>query len=182
MSVSLALDVKGFPLHNSIEIRQGDHRDVADVMKTICACTEAMRSDGIFQWDEIHPNKEQVEDDANEGSLYVARKTGICLGAVSFNEKQEDVYQQVAWRGNGPMLVVHRLCVDPRFQGQGIARQLMCFGEGMALQRGYASIRLDAFSGNQKALGLYESLGYEKVGSVTFPRRNLPFLARQQNL
>lgn len=31
---------------------------------------------------------------------------------------------------------VHRLCVDPAFQGQGIAKDLMSFGEKLALKRG----------------------------------------------
>ncbi len=73
------------------------------------------------------------------------------------------------------MLVVHRLCVDPAFQGQGIAEQIMIYGEKIARERGYASIRLDAYSSNPRAVRLYERLGYQKVGSVTFPRRTLPF-------
>lgn len=159
----------------TVEIGQANHSDVSDVMRVIRECTEAMRLARIFQWDDMYPNEEQIEEDSKDGSLYVARKGIVCLGAVSFNEKQEDIYQQVEWRGNDPVLVVHRLSVDPVFQGQGIAKQLMVFGEKIALEQGYASIRLDAYSGNPKAVGLYERLGYQKVGSVTFPRRDLPF-------
>lgn len=144
-------------------------------MKVIRSCTEEMRLAKIFQWDDIYPNKEQLEEDLKEGTLFVARNGEICLGAVSFNEKQEDAYQQVDWRGSDPVLVVHRLCVDPSFQGQGIAKELMSFGEKLAIKRGYAGIRLDAYSGNPKAVGLYERLGYQKAGSVSFPRRDLPF-------
>ena len=159
----------------TIEIKQADSYDISDVMKLIRSCTEAMRSARIFQWDDIHPNKEQFAEDLKEGSLYVIRNEDICLGAVSFNEKQEDEYQKVDWHGSDPVLVVHRLCVDPAFQGQGIAKKMMGFGEKMALEQGYASIRLDAYSGNPNAVGLYERLGYQKVGLVTFPRRDLPF-------
>lgn len=158
-----------------MKIKQAASSDIAYVMKVIRACTEAMRLARIFQWDDIYPNKEQLEEDLTEGSLYVIRNKDICLGAVSFNEKQEDVYQQVDWRGNDPVLVVHRLCVDPAFQGQGYAKHLMSFGEKIALKRGYASLRLDAYSGNPMAVGLYERLGYQKAGSVNFPRRDLPF-------
>lgn len=162
-------------MNRTIEIKQANSYDISNVMKVIRACTEEMRLARIFQWDDIYPNKEQLEEDVNEGSLYVIRNEDICLGAVSFNEKQEDVYQQVDWRGNDPVLVIHRLCVDPAFQGQGLAKDLMSFGEKMALKRGYASIRLDAYSENPKAVGLYERLGYQKVGSVNFPRRDSPF-------
>ncbi len=158
-----------------IQINHANNSDIPEVMKIIRACTEAMKQAGIFQWDDIHPNKEQLEQDTQTRSLYVARKGDIYLGAVSFNEKQEEAYQLVEWQGCNPVLVVHRLCVDPAFQGHGVAKEIMNFGEKIALERGYASIRLDAYSGNPRAVGLYEGLGYQKVGSVTFPRRHLPF-------
>jgi len=166
----------------TIQITQADDSDVSDVMKVVRACTEAMRLAKIFQWDDIYPNEVQLKEDSKVGSLYVVRKADICLGAASFNENQEDVYQQIEWQGSDPVLVVHRLCVAPSFQGQGIAKQLMSFCEKMALKQGYASIRLDAYSGNPKAVGLYERLGYQKVGSVTFPRRDLPFFCFEKIL
>jgi len=169
-------------MNSTIKITRADDRDASDVMKVIRACTKAMRLARIFQWDDIYPGEEQLEEDLKEGSLYVVRKADICLGAASFNEKQEDVYQQVEWKGSDPVLIVHRLCVAPAFQGQGIAKQMMSFGEKMALKQDYASIRLDAYSGNPKAVGLYVRLGYQQVGSVTFPRRNLPFLCFEKIL
>jgi GNAT superfamily N-acetyltransferase len=154
---------------------QADQGHISSVMKVIDACTHAMRQAGIFQWDEIYPNREQIEEDVRDRSLYVARDKGICLGAVSLNEKQEEAYQQLEWCGTEPALVVHRLCVDPSFQGLGIAGQLMSFAEDLALQLGWASIRLDAYAGNPKAVALYEGRGYRRVGQVSFPRRDLPF-------
>jgi ribosomal protein S18 acetylase RimI-like enzyme len=157
------------------EITLADHSHISSVMNVIHACTEAMRQAEIFQWDEIYPNREQIEEDVRGRTLYVALEKGICLGAVSLNEKQEDAYRQVEWCGAEPALVIHRLCVDPAFQGLGIAGQLMGFAEDLALQRGYASIRLDAYSGNPKAVALYENRGYRRAGQVSFPRRDLPF-------
>jgi ribosomal protein S18 acetylase RimI-like enzyme len=162
-------------LSRNIEIIQADQDHITSLMKVIHACTHTMRQAGIFQWDEIYPNREQIEEDVRCRSLYVAREKGICLGALSLNEKQEEVYKQVEWCGIEPALVVHRLCVDPAFQGLGIAGQLMDFAEDLALQRGYASIRLDAYSGNPKAVALYERRGYRRAGQVRFPRRDLPF-------
>lgn len=159
----------------TVEIRQADQRDILDLVRVIRDCTLAMRLARIFQWDDVYPNKEQIEEDSKDGSLYVMRKGEVCIGAATFNQKQEDVYQQIEWHGSEPVLVVHRLCVDPVFQGQGLAKKMMNFGEKVALEQGCTSIRLDAYSGNPEAVGLYESLGYMKMGSVTFPRRDLPF-------
>lgn len=159
----------------NLEIIRADPGHVSSVMEVIHACIHTMRQTGIFQWDEIYPNREQIEEDVRARSLYVALEKGNCCGAVCLNEKQEKAYRQVEWCGSKPVLVVHRLCVDPAFQGLGIAGQLMDYAEDLALQRRYASIRLDAYAGNPKAVALYEGRGYRRVGEVSFPRRDLPF-------
>jgi ribosomal protein S18 acetylase RimI-like enzyme len=94
---------------------------------------------------------------------------------MALDEKQEAAYRQVKWHGAEPVLVVHRLCIAPDQQRKGIAGMFMDFAEDFALQNGYAGIRLDAYSGNPAAVRLYESRGYQKVGQVNFPRRDLPF-------
>lgn len=162
-------------MSRNIEILQASQGHVPSVIEVIHACTHSMLQAGIFQWDEIYPNRKQVEEDVSERTLYVALEKGVCLGAVSLNKKQEDAYQQVEWCGTEPVLVIHRLCVDPAFQGLGIAGQLMSFAEDLASRQGYASIRLDAYAGNPKAVAFYERRGYLRVGQVSFPRRDLPF-------
>jgi ribosomal protein S18 acetylase RimI-like enzyme len=75
----------------------------------------------------------------------------------------------VKWEINsGKQLVVHRLCIDPKYQGQGIARTLMDYAEQYGKEQGYGSIRLDAFVNNPRACRLYEGLGYKAVGTVEF--------------
>jgi ribosomal protein S18 acetylase RimI-like enzyme len=53
-------------------------------------------------------------------------------------------------------------------QGGGIARKLLKYADDFAVKNGYGTIRLDAFTQNERALRLYEKNGYEKVGSVLF--------------
>lgn len=56
----------------------------------------------------------------------------------------------------------------------------MTFAEDFALINNFTSIRLDAFSGNKKALKLYEDRCYLKRGEIYFPRRNLPFFCYER--
>jgi hypothetical protein len=51
----------------------------------------------------------------------------------------------------------------------------MDFAESHAARSGYASIRLDAYTGNPRSVQLYRRRGYREVGQVYFPRRTLPF-------
>lgn len=60
--------------------------------------------------------------------------------------------------------MIHRLCVNPAFQKQGIAKKTLAYIESELRTEGIASIRLDAFSENPYALALYEHAGYQRVG------------------
>jgi hypothetical protein len=51
----------------------------------------------------------------------------------------------------------------------------MEFAESHAAQSGYASVRLDAYTANQRSVELHRRRGYREVGQVYFPRRSMPF-------
>jgi ribosomal protein S18 acetylase RimI-like enzyme len=162
-----------------IEARQ-EH--IPAVTGLLSACTRTMRNNGINQWDDIYPNEEVVMKDVHDLSLYVLEENDLCIGAVSLNQEQDAAYQQVNWLGGEPVLVVHRLCIDPKYQGGGLGSRLMDFAEEHAKRNAYASIRLDAYTGNPTAFRMYERRGYRKAGQVYFPRRILPFFCFEKIL
>ena len=128
-----------------------------------------MESKGIHQWDEIYPDEEIIYKDLRDEHLYVYMDNDSVKGIVVLNEHQDKEYESICWKYNsGSQLVVHRLCVDPRFQGQGIARQLMAYAEEYGKESQYGSIRLDSFINNDRACNLYERLGYTNAGIVNF--------------
>ncbi|MCB2361714.1 nitroreductase family protein [Clostridium estertheticum] len=49
-------------------------------------------------------------------------------------------------------------------------------------ENNYSCIRLDAYSGNETALKLYENFGYKKVGQVYFSWRDIPFYCYEKNI
>ena len=149
---------------------------MARVAEIFELCKLVMRAAGVDQWDEFYPTTVNAAADFAGGGLFVARAEGICAGAVCLNELQAAEYAELSWRdADGRFLVVHRLCVDPDWQGRGVAAALMDFAEAMAVEQGYSSIRLDTYVGNPKALALYEGRGYHRTGQVRFPRRRFVF-------
>lgn len=165
MIPSLAIDIEAATLSNA-----------PLVMQLISHCLTDLRSRGIHQWDEIYPNLEGVENDARAGSLFVIRHENACVASVCLNESQPEQYRLLPWRCVvGRALVIHRLCVHPQWQGRGLAGKLMDFTEDFARRFSFASIRLDAYTGNPRALALYEKRGYHRIGQASFPRRVLPF-------
>ena len=90
------------------------------------------------------------------------------LGMVCINNEQSPDWRDIPWQYPGPVLVVHRLSVDPAFQGTKLASQLMEFAEEKAVSGKFGSIRLDAFAKNPAAIALYEGRGYRRAGTVPF--------------
>lgn len=159
-----------------MRIVKGDRRHVDPAWDLMDRCRRALDAQGILQWDDIYPTRETVETDVRRGTLYVLEDDGgRCLASVALDENQSTEYASLAWTGREPALVVHRLCVDPEAQGRGHAHRLMEFAESFAARSGYASVRLDAYTGNERSVGLYRRRGYREVGQVHFPRRELPF-------
>lgn len=158
-----------------VRILRAELRHTAPAWAVIEASRAALDRAGIRQWDDTYPTRAVVESDISKGTLYVLEDAGTTLACITLDSIQDPAYARLAWTIPEPALVVHRLCVDPAAQGRGLARELMAFAERFAWEHDYRSIRLDAFSGNPRALGLYRRRGYSDVGEVFFPRRDLPF-------
>ena len=138
-------------------------------------CQEALLREGIEQWDAVYPTRAVPVADVIRNVLYVLEGDGGVVGCVTLDELQAKEYRTVSWTGREPALVVHRLCVDPAEQGRGHAQRLMDFAEQHAAGRGYASVRLDAYTANARSVAFYRRRGYREAGQIFFPRRPLPF-------
>ena len=138
-------------------------------------CRTALLDQGILQWDDLYPTAETVWTDIADRRLYLLTSSGIGRAVVTIDTKTEPQYSTVVWETVEPALIVHRLCVDPTFQGKGFGRQLMDYVENYARHHRYASLRLDAYTGYARALAFYKDRVYHEAGQVLFPRRVLPF-------
>ena len=153
--------------------------DLPRLMPLYASCTSAMRANGNEQWGDDYPTAAIIRKDIEAPVCMwlgdAEADAGMPASAICLNEEQAEQYKTLRWAGPERALVVHRLCVDPARQRTGIAQQMMDFAEERARQLGYASIRLDTYSGNPAALRLYEQRGYRKTGEVFFRGRALPF-------
>jgi len=149
-------------------------------------CLEVMDyliEQGVFQWNAEYPNLKYVENDIAKGSLVKLTNDYQLVGIVSFDDFQEPEYRTVNWQINCESIaVIHRLAVDPLFQGKGFAMILMNFAEKSISEAGFQAIRLDAYSGNEMVLGIYDNLGYKRIGEIYFPSRSLPFICMEKSI
>ncbi len=155
--------------HVRMNISTATQDDLDAVMSLVTACVRHMDSQGIAQWNDVYPSRTLFAKDIASQSLFVATVDAQARGVIALNEHQEPEYREISWAYDEErILVVHRLCVHPDSQGQGVAARLMDFVEHHAEVQGYSAIRLDAFTENPAAVSLYYSRGYRRAGTVRF--------------
>ena len=142
--------------------------DLSAVVHLTACCIAEMRAHGIDQWDEVYPSRATHEEDIREKHLYLLRD-GELVGSIVLNAVESPEYSSVRWAYEGVSVgVIHRLMVHPSYQGRGYAKKIVRAAELLAMERGVAAVRLDAYAGNEAALRLYRSLGYRVAGEVVF--------------
>jgi len=169
-------------LTSGFSVRPATEADLDAVERLLGDCIAAMRQAGIDQWDEVYPGRHTVLSDIHAGTVFLAfRDEPTLLGSLVLNETQSPEWAPVQWEyTSARVVVVHRLMVDPRQQGTGIARELMRFAETWAREHGYEAVRLDAFVANPRALSLYRGLGYRDAGGAWL--RKGPFRCFEKRL
>ncbi len=153
-----------------MNISSASPADIDTVMDLIRKAVKAMNDSGLHQWNDEYPNREIITEDIAAKNLYkYINDEKTIAGIIVLNEQYFPDYDNLTWEINDPeILVVHRLCIHPEYQKQGIARKLMLFAEDLAVKNHYKSIRLDTSVLNKAALSLYDGMGYRRVGIVHF--------------
>ena len=139
--------------------------DLEKISELVRFAVMQMDRQGIKQWDELYPTSEDFEKDIEKKHLYVGQVHDEIAVIFVLNQEYDKEYKNGTWKKpEKPFYVVHRLCVHPRFQNKGVARQAMKYIENIVALDGGQAVRLDVFSQNPYALRLYQQCGYQKVG------------------
>lgn len=143
--------------------------DIGDICAVLLDCRLDLEARSLLQWDAHYPSRSFVSDAVARKTQFVFFDGGRIDGVVVLDEVQVPEWRTVTWGVQAPpFLVVHTLAIAPRCQGRGYGGRLLRFGETMASEHGYSSIRLDVSSENVEALRFYERQGYVLCGQVRF--------------
>ena len=117
-------------------------------------------------WDEDYPGNDEISFDLSRDALFVMKRDGKIIGAVSIEEDQ-DVDDLPCWNPDlAPGGELARLCVSPEHQNEGLARKLMSFGIRELKNRGFRSIHFLVNKYNLKASRSYAVLTITSSASV----------------
>ncbi|MCH5210186.1 MAG: GNAT family N-acetyltransferase [Oscillospiraceae bacterium] len=149
----------------NIQFRVAKMEDLPEVYSMFSSAISEMEKNNIFQWDNVYPDKKILSEDIQRQQLYVGEVDCELVCAYVVNDNADEQYSNGTWKYVGcTYKILHRLCVNPKFQNVGVGTETMLHIEKEAKKEGVESIRLDAFSKNPYAVQMYEKLNYTKVG------------------
>lgn len=150
-----------------IKFRQGTKEDLDAVCMLVADAITGMESRGIMQWDDLYPVREDFREDIDAGNLFVGYDKEKLAVIYVLNQEFDEEYKNGKWKDETKSFyILHRLCVNPAYQNQGIAGLTMSHIETFLKQKSIEAVRLDVFSENPYALRLYDKCGYHRVGKV----------------
>lgn len=102
--------------------------------------------------DKIPPLLESLEEVMTSGETF-----------FGFYEKEE-IVGALSYKRDGKLVDIHRMMVHPNHFRKGIARRLLA--HLVEVEKGVHEIIVSTGSANKPAVGLYEKLGFKKIGET----------------
>lgn len=150
-----------------MSLRLSNVEDLDGLMLITSRCIDHLNRQGIYQWDEIYPSRNDFNDDIVTQSLYSIVDDDLLLGCICINHTEYPGYEKADWHGSD-FYVIHKMIIDPKNEGQGLGKSAMLYAEMMAGENRKDSIRLDCFKDNERANRFYQNLGYVIRGQTPF--------------
>jgi len=167
-------------MYSEITIRKANGKDMNTVLEIFKKAINVMNTNGILQWDDIYPDEQILNEDIENNQMFLGEIDGKIVSVFVLNQECDEEYENGNWRyQRSPFAVIHRFCVNPNFQNNGIGTKTMNIIEEMLKENSIETIRLDTFSLNTYALKMYEKLGYNKVGEVSW-RKGIFYLLEKK--
>lgn len=151
----------------NISFHRADEADLDSVFQVFTDAIAEMNRNNIPQWDELYPDRAILKEDISKNQLFIGTADGDIASVYVVNSECEEEYDDGDWQyPDASFCVIHRLCVNPKFQNKGVGTATVRHIEAEVKAAAVETIRLDAFTLNPFALKMYDKLGYAKVGYV----------------
>lgn len=167
---------------NKLQFRQAKKEDIDEIFSVYRNAVKEMERNNIFQWDEIYPNREILYNDIIKEQMYMGIINDDIASVYVINRECDKEYADGKWQyPNSNYCIIHRLCVNPKFQNQKVGTNTMQYIESQVKGFGFDSIRLDCFTLNPYACKMYQKLGYATVGYANW-RKGRFYLMEKGNM
>lgn len=120
---------------------------------------------GPAKWNDSYPSMETIAFDLSRDSLFAMKNDDGEIIAVISIDQDEEVEALECWSASlSPGGEISRVCVKKEYQGRGIAAKMVQHAMQVLRDRKRKSIHLLVLEEHKTAVGLYQRLGFLRVG------------------
>ena len=152
-----------------MELIKAKESDIDEIMKIIEMAQEHFKSEGIDQWQNNYPNHEVIKRDIENDNSYILKEGDKIVGTTAFifdGEKDYDTIYEGEWLSLGEFAVIHRMAVDFRRRGTGLASIFLKEVEKLSMDREIYSIKVDTHRENIPMQKLLLKNAYKECGII----------------
>ena len=152
-----------------MKLRKSVNEDINNIMQIIDKAKEALKEQGIDQWQNGYPNADVIRNDIlnNDSYVFIKNNEIVATSAVSFDgEKTYDKIYDGNWISNDEFAVIHRIAISNKYKGTGIASEIIKMIEAICLDKDVHSIKVDTHEFNIPMQKLLKKNDFKYCGVI----------------
>ncbi|PWG00207.1 GNAT family N-acetyltransferase [Levilactobacillus bambusae] len=152
----------------SIYCRLATSDDLPTQMAIINEAKALLKRDGSPQWQDGHPDRQQLERDQQAGISYVLVVDGHVAGTAALMQQPDPNYENIEgrWHSDGPYAVIHRIAISGEFHGLHLADFFFALLVSEAVRLGFKTVRIDTHEMNRRMQHIILKAGFTYCGIV----------------
>ncbi len=152
-----------------MKIRKATCGDMDRILCITAHARQYFRENGIPQWQGDYPGEGDFSRDIELGRLYVADENGEAVGFYCYDNGGDENYNEIfegSFSSNEPYAAIHRIAVDERLKGKGVAGKMVNHALSIALSEGFSYVRGDTHRLNISMQKMLTKNGFRKCGII----------------
>ena len=106
-------------MSNEITLRKATLEDLKAIIEIYNNAIDVMKDHAIDQWDDRYPTEEILYNDILNNQMMIGEINHHIASIFVLNQEYDDDYEKGNWNyREASFNVVHRLCVNPSYQGK----------------------------------------------------------------
>ena len=152
-----------------MEFQKAVEKNINGIMYIIKQAQDYFKEHGIYQWHDNYPSLEIVKNDINNKNGYVLLEDNKIVGTVVVSFDGEKNYESICngeWASSCEFAVIHRMAIDKRHKGIGLASVIIKNIEKICLNKGVHSIKTDTHEKNVSMQKMLLKNGFKYCGII----------------
>lgn len=150
-----------------LTFRMANESDIESILEIYLEGAEALKADGVDQWQgQYVPSFKDIDEHLGI-DLYVLEYHKRIVSTACLVEGIDEDYENIdgKWNTSIPYISIHKVATSNKYKKQSFAKKMMSYIENLA-KRKRMDLRIDTHKDNKKMRNFIISCGYKYTGEV----------------